>query len=90
MSSQIFSEGKWICPQMFAKEEPIDVFHKEREKKEIALPESLKHLHMLTRKRFFLEKPEDGQDGKIITHSWALQVGSQAVLINLTRQIQWL
>ena len=37
-----------------------------------------------------IHKPEDGQDGKIITHSWALQVGSQAVLINLTRQIQWL
>lgn len=26
-----------------------------------------------------------GRMGKIIAHSWALQVGSQAVLINLTR-----
>ena len=35
MKQNVFEHGAWICPQLFAEEEPVDVFHKQLTPKEI-------------------------------------------------------
>ena len=50
MENKVFAYGTWICPQLFAEEKPVDVFHKQFTPKEISVPDELKHQHMLVRK----------------------------------------
>ena len=52
MENMVFPHGKWICAERFAALEPIDVLHKEHEKKVIELPDNLKNIHMLVRRTF--------------------------------------
>ena len=59
MSESVFLYGKWICPKEFAAEEPVDVFHKQLDPREIELPEAFKNLHMLVRKTFCVEGPAE-------------------------------
>lgn len=52
MDNKVFSYGKWICAEPFAKLEPVDLLHKQSDEKEIELPDDLKNIHMLVRKKF--------------------------------------
>lgn len=48
----VFQKAKWIIPADLASINPVDVFHKEQDKKEIELPENLKNLHIFYQKEF--------------------------------------
>ncbi len=50
-----FGQGKWIVPRSLSDIRPIRIFHREQEKTEIILPDELKNLHMLYKKRFSLD-----------------------------------
>ena len=52
MSDPIFKYGKWICPIEFKDEKPIDLFHKQLDRRSYELPEQLQHYHMLVKKSF--------------------------------------
>lgn len=52
MQSQIFRKGEWISVEEIASLKPINLLHKESEKREIELPEELKNIHMLVRRKF--------------------------------------
>ena len=51
---EAFKYGKWICPDLFKNEDPIDVFHKEYAPREIDTPERLQNLHVIASRRFTL------------------------------------
>lgn len=53
-----FRYGKWICPKEFAYLEPVDLFHKQLDKRKIELPEELKNRHFLMWGKCFLPKKE--------------------------------
>ena len=50
LNNRVFEFSKWICPNEFSSLVPIDVFHREKEIKEIELPEDLKNLHIYMKK----------------------------------------
>lgn len=56
--NNIFPQGKWICDKRFTEEQPIDLFHKQLDKRKIDLPEELQHVHMLVRREFDLRSIE--------------------------------
>lgn len=56
MNNEIFCDAEWIAPPKYLKIEPIDVYHKEQEKKEIELLEKMKNLHIFFKKKVFIEK----------------------------------
>ena len=56
MSENIFKHAKWICTKDFSDEKPINLFHKQLDKKKPELPEHLKNIHMLTRKKLHVNK----------------------------------
>ena len=58
MTEQIFVNGKWICPKEFVNEEPIDLFHKQLDRKEFESPKHLWHYHMLVKKSFSVSNLE--------------------------------
>lgn len=47
----VFPYGEWICAERFAALEPIDLLHKEGDKRETELPDDLQNIHMLVRRR---------------------------------------
>ncbi|MBE6712721.1 MAG: alpha-L-rhamnosidase [Ruminococcaceae bacterium] len=49
MENTAFLHGKWICPAEFADLEPIDLFHKQLDKRKIELPLALQNRHFLMR-----------------------------------------
>ena len=51
-----FLRGKWICPEEFACIAPIDLFHKQLDKRKIELPEELKNRHFLMRGKLMLSE----------------------------------
>ena len=56
MSENIFKHAKWICTKDFLAEKPINLFHKQLDKQKPELPEHLKNIHMLTRKKLYVKK----------------------------------
>lgn len=52
----IFPNGEWICAKRFAALEPINLLHKESEKSEMVLPDELKNIHMLVRRKLNISK----------------------------------
>ena len=54
-----FKFGKWICSKEFYNEKPIDLFHKQLDKRDIELPKELQNVHMLVRKSFELNELKD-------------------------------
>ena len=57
-NNTIFPYGQWICPEIILKENTVDLFHKQLDKKDVELPETLKNLHMLVRKVFRISKKD--------------------------------
>lgn len=45
----MFENARWICPALFAGEEPVDLFHKQLDKRKIEQPDELKNRHFLMR-----------------------------------------
>lgn len=56
MKNAVFQNGKWICDKRFAVLEPVDLLHKESQKREIELPDELKNIHMLVRRKLNISK----------------------------------
>lgn len=52
----VFQNGEWICAKRFAKLKPIDLLHKESEKRKTELPDELKNIHMLIRCKLNIAK----------------------------------
>lgn len=48
----VFTQAKWICSKEFLDETPIDLFHKQLDKRKIEQPEEFQNYHMLIRKSF--------------------------------------
>ncbi len=53
----IFANAKWILPEAFAALEPVDVFHKENDTRDIVPAQALKNTHMIFEGRYMLEQP---------------------------------
>ena len=53
-----FNNGKWICSNEFVDERPVDLFHKQLDKRDVELPEHLQNIHMLVKKRFLVSNTE--------------------------------
>ncbi|MBQ3075042.1 MAG: family 78 glycoside hydrolase catalytic domain [Clostridia bacterium] len=45
----VFTQAKWICPRECSEFAPLDVFHKQLNKRKKELPEQLQHRHFLMR-----------------------------------------
>ena len=58
MNSPVFSVGRWLCPPEFSGEKPVDIFHKQREKRETELPDRLKNVHFYVHRAFSFHKSE--------------------------------
>lgn len=56
MKNQVFLYGKWIVPNKFLKLKPINILHKQCDEKEIDLPDELKNIHILMRRKFNYKK----------------------------------
>ena len=50
----MFEGAKWICPGEFASLSPVDLFHKQLDKRKIELPDGLKNRHFLMRGKLTL------------------------------------
>lgn len=66
MTDSVFSKAQWICPRAYAGLSPVNVYHKELDKKTVELPEELRHLHILFRKSFVVSQ-KAGKYGVRIT-----------------------
>lgn len=52
MDSSIFPHAKWICTEQFVREEPVDVFRIQQDGGQVEMPEEMKNVRTLVRKRF--------------------------------------
>lgn len=57
-----FTQGKWICPREFSQIAPLDLFHKQLDKRKKELPDEWKHRHFLMRGKVTLSEKK----GKVL------------------------